>query len=194
MLFRIYKGAKLIFKLSADNAYCAYFRNAVNSGGKSRGFKVKSYYLSVKWHIRRTVHRLYSIINIIRFQPVNRFEFVILQRFDSIHNVRKSLNDAMIGNRNSTVTPFISTFDYFVARSNAVHLRHICVHMKFKAFFLLIVCAVYSFYLANIPWSYCNIVVIFIKRSFALHKQSHTRLECKNIFCIFLLRNYFKRI
>ena len=194
MLFRVYEGAEFVLQLAPDYSHGADFRNAVDSRGKSGGFKVEGNNLTVKGHVACTEHGFYRVVNVVGLHAVNRLEIVVLERRNGVHYIREALNNAVVGNGNSPVPPFVCAPNELVTGRYAVHLGHIGMHMQFKALFRFVVGAVKALYFADIPRTDSNIVGVFIKCSVALHQNSHSRFKRRNVVCIFLFSYNFDSI
>ena len=109
---RINKGTEGFFYLPAFYKQSANFGYAVVRITKSRCFNIENYKLAVKALVALAINGGNGIVNKIRFAAVNRFN--ILTRFfkslNGIHNLGKSLNNAVVGYRNGFMSPVRGTF------------------------------------------------------------------------------------
>ena len=194
MFFRIYKGIEFFLEHTVYNTNRTDFGHSFGRCGKSGCFKVKYNYFVFKSNVRISENCFYGIVNKICFDAINDFEVRVFESSCGFSSFGESLNNTVVGNGNSAVSPIMGTFNKLFGRSYTVHLGHIGVAMEFETLFFLIICSVKSLNFTDISGADSYVMFIFIESSFSGNHNSITVFKGKNPLRFLFLCNYFKNV
>ncbi len=193
--FGVYKRLELLNYLSVLEFNSAYLGYSVVLSIQSRSLKVKYDYLSVNKIVRTAGNKRSAVVDKVRFNTVYHLHLLVVAVycFNCIHRFGIRLQIAVVGYRNSGVSPLISLLDKLRRGSYRVHIGHICVHVQLHTLLFGIVLAGMKFQKRHTAWTNIQFLRERIKFKFALHYQ---RLAVGDVFLygvgVFAFGDYFK--
>ena len=192
--FRVYKCVERISSFTFHNTHCTNFCNAVIGWAKPCRFYVERNEFIVECFIRFSFYRKDKVIDIVGFHTVNNLNWLtlFLHVIRSVHRIRKSLCNTVVGNSNGWMTPLGCTAHKIASRVHTIHCRHTAVHMKLHALLFGSVCYLNLVYCGNSTRAQNNFMVVFV----ILHGSAHQNgcALCKGIEHLTLIChfNYFQ--
>ena len=169
MPFWIYEGIENIDDLAIFDLHRTDFSDALLICRKPGRLQVENDKLSIEILLSVPLDRRYHIVDKVSFDTIDHAE--ILPALRSIHGIRESLHNAVIGDCHSAVSPVMSHLCKVCRAIHSIHGRHIGVQVQLDTFDWRIVCLFLLLNHGNGIWSDGNIMLILVKCSISADNQ-----------------------
>ena len=137
----------------------------------------------------------HEVVYKVAFHAVDDLEFAaaLLDLEPRVHGIRKRLRDAVVGDGEGLLPPFIGAVDKLACGGHAVHGGHVRMQVQLYALFFGGIDDLHHFRAENGVRAHNVFAVVFIVLHGARHEQRRTLFDVINLFAVVRLLNKLQR-